>query len=328
MSNLKPKIVVTRKLPEAVEHRMAELFDAEFNRRDELLTREALIERAKGASVLVPTICDRIDGEVMDALAPNLRMIANFGAGVDHISVEDAFARGLLVTNTPGVLTEDTADLTMALIVSTPRRLTEGVEALRRGEFEGWTPTWMMGHRISGKKLGIIGLGRVGQAVARRAKAFNLDLHYHNRRRIHEDFEQELGVTYWESLDQMLARVDILSINCPHTPATYHLLSRRRLALMKPEAYIVNTARGEIIDEDAMIEMLEQGRLAGVGLDVFEGEPTLNPRLLRLKNATVVPHMGSATLESRVEMGERVIINIRAWVDGHRAPNRVIPDIL
>jgi glyoxylate reductase len=277
--------------------------------------------------VLVPTVTDRIDRAVLSQAAPDLKLIAQFGTGVDNIDLETARNRSILVTNTPGVLTEDTADMTMALIIAVPRRLTEGATLLKAGanEWHGWSPTWMLGHRIYGKRLGIVGMGRVGQAVAKRAKAFGLQIHYHNRRRVAPDIEQALEATYWDSLDQMLARMDIISINCPHTPATYHLLSARRLALMKPSAYIVNTARGEVIDENALARMIENNELAGAGLDVFEHEPAVNPKLLKSPKVVVLPHMGSATLEGRVDMGEKVIINIKTFLDGHAPPDRVHP---
>jgi glyoxylate reductase len=282
--------------------------------------------------VLVPTITDQIDAAVLGQSGEKLKLIANFGNGVDNIDVATALQRGITVTNTPGVLTEDTADMTMALILAVPRRLAEGAAILSSDkDWTGWTPTWMLGHRIWGKRLGIIGMGRIGQAVARRARAFGLQIHYHNRRRVPTEMEEELEATYWESLDQMLARMDIISVNCPHTPATYHLLSARRLKLMRPEAYVVNTARGEVIDENALTRMIEAGELAGTGLDVFEHEPAVNPKLLRLARAgkvVLLPHMGSATMEGRIDMGEKVIINIRTFMDGHRPPDRVLPSML
>jgi glyoxylate reductase len=275
----------------------------------------------------VPTVTDRIDRAVLSQAGPDLKLIAQFGTGVDNIDLDTARNRSILVTNTPGVLTEDTADMTMALILAVPRRLTEGANILRGGtdEWQGWSPTWMLGHRIFGKRLGIVGMGRIGQAVARRAKAFGLQIHYHNRRRVQPDVERALEATYWDSLDQMLARMDIISINCPHTPATYHLLSARRLSLLKPTAYVVNTARGEVIDENALARMIENNELAGAGLDVFEHEPAVNPKLLRNEKVVVLPHMGSATLEGRVDMGEKVIVNIKTFLDGHAPPDRVHP---
>jgi glyoxylate reductase len=328
----KPLVIVTRKLPDSVELRMRELFDARFNSEDKPMTQAQLVDAMKTADVLVPTVTDRIDSSVLSKAGDQLRLIAQFGNGVDNIDVATANQRGITVTNTPGVLTEDTADMTMALILAVPRRLAEGSTILIGDkDWHGWTPTWMLGHRIWGKRLGIIGMGRIGQAVARRAKAFGLQIHYHNRRRVARKTEEALDATYWESLDQMLARMDIVSVNCPHTPGTYHLLSARRLKLMQPEAYIVNTARGEVIDENALVRLIDAGDIAGAGLDVFEHEPAVNPKLLKLAKAgkvVLLPHMGSATLEGRVDMGEKVIINIRTWMDGHRPPDRVLPSML
>jgi glyoxylate reductase len=330
-ANKKPLVVVTRKLPDSVETRMRELFDARLNLDDKPLTQAELAETVKTADVLVPTVTDRIDASVLSKAGDKLKLIANFGNGVDNIDVATALARGITVTNTPGVLTEDTADMTMALMLAVPRRLAEGFEILEHGKWRGWSPTWMLGHRIWGKRLGIIGMGRIGQAVARRARAFGMSIHYHNRRRVPAKIEEEIGATYWESLDQMLARMDIVSINCPHTPATYHLLSARRLKLMRPEAYLVNTARGEVIDENALVRLIEAGEIAGAGLDVFEHEPAVNPKLAKLARAgkvVLLPHMGSATLEGRVDMGEKVIVNIKTFLDGHRPPDRVLPSML
>jgi glyoxylate reductase len=324
----KPLVVVTRRLPDAIETRMRELFDARLNHEDVPMSQAALIEAVQTADVLVPTVTDRIDSKVLVRAGPNLKLIANFGTGVDNIDVKTALERGITVTNTPGVLTEDTADMTMALILAVPRRLVEGVNELQADKFTGWTPSWMLGHRIWGKRLGIVGMGRIGQAVARRAKAFGLQIHYHNRKKVAPGIEAELEATYWDSLDQMLARMDIVSVNCPHTPATYHLLSARRLKMMKPSAYIVNTARGEVIDENALTRMLGSGELSGAGLDVFEHEPAVNPKLLKLKNVVLLPHMGSATIEGRIDMGEKVIVNIKTFADGHKPPDRVIPAML
>ncbi|MEX1204379.1 MAG: D-glycerate dehydrogenase, partial [Dongiaceae bacterium] len=292
----KPLVIVTRKLPDAIETRMMELFDVRLNLGDEPMTQAQLVEAAKGADVLVPTVTDRIDSGVLSQAGPKLKLIASFGTGVDHIDLKTARQRGITVTNTPGVLTEDTADMTMALILAVPRRLAEGERLMRSGNWKGWGPTTMLGHRIWGKRLGIVGMGRIGSAIARRARGFGLAVHYHNRRRVHPDLEAELEATYWESLDQMLARMDIVSINCPHTPATYHLLSARRLNLLQRHVYIVNTSRGEVIDENALTRMLERGEIAGAGLDVFEHEPAVNPKLLRLDNVVLLPHMGSATI--------------------------------
>jgi glyoxylate reductase len=321
---LKPIVVVTRKLPDPIETRMMELFDVRLNVDDRPLSQADLVAAVKMADVLVPTVTDRIDSAVLSQASPKLRLIASFGTGVDHIDLASARQRGITVTNTPGVLTEDTADMTMALILAVPRRLAEGERLIRSGQWKGWGPTSMLGHRIWGKRLGIIGMGRIGTAVARRARGFGLAVHYHNRRRVHPDLEAELEATYWESLDQMLARMDIISINCPHTPATYHLLSARRLKLLPRHTYIVNTSRGEVIDENALARMLVQGELAGAGLDVFEHEPAVNPKLLKLDNVVLLPHMGSATMEGRIDMGEKVIINIKTFADGHKPPDRVL----
>jgi glyoxylate reductase len=327
----KPLVVVTRKLPDSIETRMRELFEVELKLDDRPMTQAELIRAAQRADVLVPTVTDEIDAKVIDQAGEGLKLIANFGNGVDHIDVPAAHKRGITITNTPGVLTEDTADMTMALILAVPRRLAEGLEILEHGKWQGWSPTWMLGHRIWGKRLGIIGMGRIGTAVARRAKAFGMSIHYHNRRRVAAKIEEELDATYWESLDQMLARMDIISVNCPHTPATYHLLSARRLKLIRPEAYLVNTARGEVIDEKSLTQLLEAGEIAGAGLDVFEHEPAVNPKLVRLARAgkvVILPHMGSATLEGRIDMGDKVIINIRTFMDGHKPPDRVLPSML
>jgi glyoxylate reductase len=326
----KPLVIVTRRLPDVVETRMRELFDARLNVDDRPMSRAELVAAMKAADVLVPTVTDRIDSGLIAEAGPQLKLIANFGNGVDNIDLDAARAKGLIVTNTPGVLTEDTADFTMALILAVPRRLAEGAQVLRdpRNHWAGWSPTWMLGHRIWGKRLGIIGMGRIGQAVARRARAFGLQIHYHNRRRVAEAVEQELEATYWDSLDQMLARMDIISVNCPHTPATFHLLSARRLKLLKPTAYIVNTSRGEVIDENELARLIDSGAIAGAGLDVFENEPAVNPKLLQLDNVVLLPHVGSATIEGRIGMGECVIVNIRSFADGHPPPNRVLPEDL
>jgi glyoxylate reductase len=325
----KPLVVITRKLPDQVETRMRELFDARLNVDDHPMSQPELVAAVKEADVLVPTVTDRIDAALLAQAGENLKLIANFGNGVDKIDIAVAAKRGITVTNTPNVLTEDTADMTMALMLAVPRRLTEGAGLLKGdGKWAGWSPTWMLGRRIWGKRLGIVGMGRIGTAVARRAKAFGLSIHYHNRHRAMATLEDELEATYWESLDQMLARMDIISVNCPSTPATFHLLSARRLALMQPTAYIVNTARGDIIDENALVQMLQDGKLAGAALDVFEHEPAVNPKLVKLAakgKVVILPHMGSATIEGRIDMGETVIINIRAFFDGHRPPDRVLP---
>lgn len=320
----KPQVIVTRRLPDVIETRMMELFDCRLNLDDQPMSQASLLEAVRTAEILVPTVTDRIDAAILSQAGPKLRLIASFGTGVDHIDLKTARQRGITVTNTPGVLTEDTADMTMALLLAVPRRLAEGERLVRSGTWNGWSPTGMLGHRIWGKRLGIIGMGRIGQAVARRARGFGLSIHYHNRRRVADAVEHELEATYWESLDQMLARMDMISVNCPHTPATFHLLSARRLKLMRPDAYIVNTSRGEVIDENALARLLASGELAGAGLDVFEHEPAINPKLLKLDNVLLLPHMGSATIEGRIAMGEKVIINIKTFVDGHAPPDRVL----
>ncbi len=326
MAKQKPLVIVTRKLPGVIETRMMELFDVRLNLDDTPMSAQRLAEAAAAADVLVPTVTDRIDAKMLNAPSNRLKLIANYGAGIDNIDVRAAHGRGITITNTPDVLTEDTADMTMAMMLSVPRRLTEGERVLRAGEWNGWSPTWMLGHRVAGKRLGILGMGRIGQAVARRARAFDMSIHYHNRRRVHPDIEAELEAIYHESLDQMLARMDFITVHCPHTPATYHLLSVRRLKLIPSHAYLVNTARGEIIDEAALIRMLRNKELAGAALDVFVNEPAVNPKLLQLDNVVLLPHMGSATIEGRIGMGECVLINIKSFVDGHKPPNRILPE--
>ncbi|MEY3552517.1 MAG: hypothetical protein RL735_865 [Pseudomonadota bacterium] len=331
MAKKKPLVIVTRKLPDVVETRMCELFDTRLNVTDRPMSQQELADAIRAADVIVPTVTDRIDAGIIAHAGDSMKLIANFGNGVDNIDVTAALRRGITVTNTPGVLTEDTADMTMALILSVARRIVEGASVIPLGEWEGWSPTWMLGRRITGKRLGIVGMGRIGQAVARRAASFGLSIHYHNRRRVAPAIEEALSATYWDSLDQMLARMDIVSVNCPHTPATYHLLSARRLKCLRPDAIVVNTARGEIIDENALARMLEAGEIAGAGLDVFEHEPAVSPKLVKLAKSgkvTLLPHMGSATHEGRIDMGEKVIINVKTFMDGHRPPDRVLPSML
>ncbi|AHM02833.1 Glyoxylate reductase / Glyoxylate reductase / Hydroxypyruvate reductase [Roseibacterium elongatum DSM 19469] len=328
MPSQRLSVVVTRRLPEAVETRMKELFDVELNEDDHPMTKGELVAAMSRADVLVPCIADRIDGAMLAQAGERLKLIANYGAGVDHIDVSTARQRGVLVTNTPGVMTDDTADMVMALILSVLRRVPEGMAIMQSGNWTGWSPTAFMGGRVAGKRLGILGMGRIGQAVARRAQVFGMQVHYHNRRRLHADVEGALEATYWESLDQMIARMDVISINCPHTPSTFHLMNARRLKLLKPEAVIVNTSRGEVIDENALTRMLRAGEIAGAGLDVFEKGREVNPRLRELPNVVLLPHMGSATREGRIEMGEKVLINIKTFADGHRAPDMVVPSML
>ena len=318
-------VVVTRRLPEVVETRMKELFDVELRDPDVAMSREELADAMRRADVLVPTITDTIDAGLLAQAGEKLKLIANYGAGFDHIDVSTARQRGILVSNTPGVSTEDTADMVMALMLAVTRRIPEGLQVMHSGSWSGWSPMANLGGRLGGRRLGILGMGRIGQAVARRARAFGLQVHYHNRKRLRPEIEAEHEATYWESLDQMLARMDIVSINCPHTPSTFHLLNARRLKLMKPSAVVVNTSRGEVIDQNALTRALRAGELAGAGLDVYEHGTDINPRLLELPNVVLLPHMGSATIEGRVEMGEKVIINIKTFVDGHRPPDQVVP---
>ena len=328
MSGNRTKVVLTRRLPEPVETRLKELFDVTLRDHDTPMSRAELVDAVKTCDVLVPTITDKIDAGLLGQAGENLKLIANFGAGIDHIDVETARQRGILVSNTPDVVTEDTADMAMALLMAVVRKIPQGLQAMQSGEWTGWSPTAYLGGRLGRRRLGILGMGRIGQAVARRASAFGMQIHYHNRRRLRPEIEDTLGATYWESLDQMVARMDILSINCPHTPSTFHLMNARRLRLLKPSAVIVNTSRGEVIDENALTRMLRANELAGAGLDVYEHGTDINPRLRELDNVVLLPHMGSATLEGRVEMGEKVIINIKTFADGHRPPDMVVPSML
>ena len=318
-------VVVTRRLPEVIEARMQELFDVRLNESDVPMSPEEISNAAREADVLVPAITDPIDAALLARAGDRLKLIANYGAGVDHIDVATARQRGILVSNTPGVVTDDTADMAMALILGITRRIPEGLATMQAGTWEGWAPTAFLGGRVSGRQLGILGMGRIGQAVARRARAFGMEIHYHNRKRLHLETETTLGATYWDSLDQMVSRIDVLSINCPHTPSTFHLINARRLKLMKSTAVIVNTSRGEVIDENALTRGLRTGEIAGAGLDVFQRGKEINPRLRELHNVVLLPHMGSATREGRVEMGEKVMINIKTFADGHRPPDLVVP---
>ena len=328
MSQKKPKVILTRKLPETTETRMRELFDTTLNHDDRAMSREQLEAAVKTADVLVPTVTDKVDADLLACAGDQLRLIASFGTGVDHLDLAAAKARGITVTNTPGVLTEDTADVTMALILAVPRRIAEGDALARSGDWRGWSPTGMLGHRINGKRLGIVGMGRIGCAVARRARGFGLSIHYHNRKPVHPQTEAELEATYWDSLEQMLARVDIVSVNCPHTAATKHLLSRDRLALMQPSAFLVNTSRGDVIDEAALADLLSRRHIAGAGLDVYADEPHIPQALCDLPNVVLLPHIGSATIEGRLQMGDKVIINVQTFWDGHTPPDRVIEALL
>jgi glyoxylate reductase len=321
-------VVVTRRLPSAVETRLKELFNVTLRDDDTPMTREELVNAVQLADVIIPCITDKIDAGLIGQAGPNLKLIANFGAGIDHVDVNTARQRGILVSNTPDVVTDDTADMTLALMLAVTRKIPQGLHTMQSGSWGGWSPTANLGGRLGGRRLGILGMGRIGQAVARRAAAFGMQIHYHNRKRLRPEIEESLGAIYWDSLDQMVARMDILSINCPHTPSTFHLMNARRLKLMKPNAVIVNTSRGEVIDENALTRMLRAGELAGAGLDVYEHGTEINPRLRKLENVVLLPHMGSATIEGRLEMGEKVIINIKTFEDGHRPPDLVIPSMV
>ncbi len=325
---MKTKIILTRRLPDAVETRMRELFDATLNETDQPFTQKQLIEALKTADVLVPTVTDNLKASIIEQAGPQLRLIASFGTGVDHIDVKAARKKGITVTNTPGVLSEDTADVAMALILSVPRRIVQGDTKIRSGQWDGWSPTGMLGHRINGKRLGIIGMGSIGQAIARRAKAFGMSIHYHNRKAVHPSTEADLEATYWETIEQMLPRIDIISINCPSTPATHHLLNADRLSLLPSHSYLVNTGRGDVIDELALLDLLKANKIAGAGLDVYEHEPVVTPELIGLPNVVLLPHIGSATIEGRHAMGDKVIINIQTFLDGHTPPDRVVPAML
>lgn len=319
-----PKVAVTRRLPAPIEARMTELFLATLNQDDEPMDRGALAAAMADADVLVPTLTDEIDADLIAAAGPRLKLIANFGNGVDHIDLKAARAKGIIVTNTPGVLTQDAADMAMALLLSVPRRLVEGERTVRSGQWAGWAPTAMLGHRIHGKTLGIVGMGRIGQAIALRARGFGLSIRYHNRHRLPDVVERAVDASFDESLDDLLAASDFISINCPHNEETHNLIDARRIALMKPSACLINVARGEIVDEKALISALEWGRIAGAGLDVYAHEPAVDQRLLALANVVLLPHMASATIEAREATGEKVITNIRMWADGHRPPDQVL----
>jgi glyoxylate reductase len=328
MPTARLSVVVTRRLPDVVETRMKELFNVELRDPDTRMSRPELAAAMRRADVLVPTITDTIDAGLLGQAGDKLKLIANYGSGIDHIDVATARQRGILVSNTPGVVTDDTADMALALILAVTRRIPEGLAEIQAGRWQGWSPMAHLGGRLAGRRLGILGMGRIGQAVARRARAFGMQIHYHNRKRLRPEVEAEHEATFWESLDQMVSRMDILSINCPHTPSTFHLMNARRLKLMKPTAVIVNTSRGEVMDENALTRGLRAGEIAGAGLDVFERGHEVNPRLRALPNVVLLPHMGSATLEGRIEMGEKVIINIKTFADGHRPPDQVVPGML
>ena len=324
----KPKVIVTRKLQDQVEKRMMELFNVDLSNAEYPVSRKELLSAVKEAHVLVPTIGDKIDASLLSAASSNLKLIANYGAGYDHIDIKTALQRGIIVTNTPSVLTTDTADMTMALILAIPRKLREGHEEMQSGTWKGWSPSAMIGMRITGKKLGILGMGRIGQAIAKRAKAFDLDINYHNRRRLHENIEKSLSATYWEDLEEMLATVDILVVSASLNQSSFYLLNSKYLGIMKPTAYLVNISRGEIIDQRALVRQLKDGKLGGAGLDVYDSEEVIGADFKSLKNVFLLPHMGSSTLEGRIEMGEKVIINIKTYLDGHRPPDQIVPSML
>jgi glyoxylate reductase len=319
-----PRVIITRELADSNQNRMCELFDAVPNHSDKPFSRDDLIAAMADCDVLVPTVTDHIDAEMIANAPDRLRLIASFGAGVDHIDLAAARAKKILVTNTPGVFTEDTADMTMALILSAPRRLSDGEKLMRSGQWEGWKPSGMLGHCIGGKKLGIIGMGRIGQAVARRASGFGLSIVYHNRRQLPPAVEESLRASFVADLDELVRECDIISLHCPHTAETHEMINAERIGMMKPSTYLINTARGDLVNEDALIDALQNERIGGAGLDVYQNEPAIDPRFLTLKNTVLLPHMGSATFEGREASGERVITNIRVWADGHRPPDQVL----
>ena len=324
----KPSVILTRKLPEDIETRMRELFNTTLNENDKPFSKVQLMDALNKAEVLVPTVTDKIDEELIKSSGENLKLIASFGTGVDHIDLKAAKKKGILVTNTPGVLTEDTADVVMSLILAVPRRIVEGDKKTRDGNWNGWSPTGMLGHRINGKRLGVVGMGRIGQAVARRAKGFGMSIHYHNRNKLHSEIEDSLEATWWQNLDQMISRMDIISINCPHTDQTHHMIGEKQLNLFQKHSYLVNAARGEIVDERKLTDLLVSGNIAGAGLDVYENEPEIDKRLRKLNNVVLLPHIGSATIEGRVAMGEKVIINIKTVADGHTPPDLVLESMI
>ena len=324
----KPKVIITRRLQDRVENRMKELFNVDLSSAEYPISKKELLSAVKEADILVPTIGDKIDASILSAAGSNLKLIANYGAGYDHIDIKTALQRGIIVTNTPSVLTTDTADMTMALILAIPRKLREGHEEMQSGNWKGWSPSAMIGMRITGKKLGILGMGRIGQAIAKRAIAFDLDINYHNRRRLHENIEKSLSATYWENLEEMLAAVDILVVSASLNPSSLYLLNAKCLGKMKNSAYIVNISRGEIIDQKALVKQLKNGQLGGAGLDVYDSEEVIGSDFKSLKNVFLLPHMGSSTLEGRIEMGEKVIINIKTYLDGHRPPDQIVPSML
>lgn len=319
-----PRVIVTRHLMPSVEARMEELFDCRLNREDRPMSRDELVAAMQDCDILVPTVTDTIDGDMIAAAGDRLRLIANFGAGTDHLDLRACAERRIMVTNTPGVFTDDTADIAMEMIIGVPRRVREGVALVRRGEWTGWAPSHLLGRKLGGKVLGIVGMGRIGQAVAHRAKAFGLEIAYHNRKPLPEAVERMFGARYVAELDDLLAEADIVTLHCPHTKDTHDLIDARRFALMKEGVSLINTARGELVDIDALVDALEAGKLAGAGLDVYPNEPEVDPRLLAFPNVMTLPHIGSATIEGREASGEKIIANIRFWIDGHRPPDQVL----
>ncbi|GHA50278.1 D-glycerate dehydrogenase [Amylibacter ulvae] len=328
MSTKSLKVIVTRRLPESVEARLTALFNTTLNATDTLFTRSDLETAMQSADVLVSTLNDSIDAKLLAKAGNQLKLIANYGSGFDHIDVKAAQKRKIAVTNTPSGPASDTADMAMALILAVTRRFKEGSAVMSSGDWTGWSPSDFLGTRVQGKKLGILGMGRVGTELAKRARAFGMDIHYHNRKRVHPATEKELNATYWDSLKLMLTDVDVLSVNCPFNSKTAKILNKRSLALMKPDAFLINTARGELIDEDVLADMLKNGKLAGAGLDVLERGHEINPALRDLNNLMLLPHMGSATKEARQEMGEKLVYNIKMMEDGHRPPNLILPNMV
>ena len=324
MLNKKPKVFITRRLPKKVETRMMELFDTTLNESDTLLNESELIEVFSKYEIIVPSIADNISEKVINNVGDNTKLIANFGSGIDHINLEACQEKGLIVTNTPGLLAEDTADLVMSLVLALPRRLYEGSKIVLDGKWNGWSPTKLLGTRVFGKRLGIIGMGRIGQAIAKRARSFGIAIHYHNRNQLPNQIEDIYEATYWKNLDEMIRRMDIISINCPLTKETRGLMSSKRLQLMMSEAFIINSSRSEIIDENALAKLLKANKIAGAGLDVFSRGRGNNVDLIDAPNTILIPHMGSATVEGRIEMGEKVIVNIKTYIDGHNPPNTII----
>ena len=318
----RPRVIVTRPLP-GVEPKMLELFDTVLNPEDRAFTREELLAAMRDCDVLVPNVTDKIDAGMIEQAGDRIKLIANFGAGVDHLDIPALKAKGIAVTNTPDVFTDDTADITMALILTATRRLSEGIRMVAAGEWDGWAPSRMLGRNLRGKLLGIVGMGAIGKELAIRARAFGMEVAYNNRRRLPEAEEAALGVRFEPGLELLIRSADYLSLNCPSTPETRGMLNAERIAAMKPGSFVINSGRGDLIDEPALIAALESGHLGGAGLDVFVGEPNIRPEFMHLKNVTALPHLGSATVEGRTEAGEKIIRNIQAWIAGEPLPDAV-----